>query len=94
MKQFGAGLRPAGQTAGAWVSGKILERAAAHLPEPPTSAAILAGLWSIKGDDLGGLAQPLTFTENQKPTKTVCWWNVAIRDGAWVSPDGFKRTCD
>ena len=91
-KRFGA--KPSGGSATAWVSGKLFEKAAANLPEPPTTDAVLAGLWSIKDDDLGGLTQPLTFTENQKPTAKVCWWNVALRGGAWISPDGFKRTCD
>lgn len=91
-KRFG--VRPSGGAALGWVSGKLFEKAAAKLPEPPTTAAVLAGLWSVKDDDLGGLTQPLTFTEDQKPAVKVCWWNVTIRDGAWISPDGYRRTCD
>jgi branched-chain amino acid transport system substrate-binding protein len=76
-----------------WVAAKLLEKAAARMSEPPTSEAILKGLWSIKNDDLGGLAYPLTFNENQTATPQSCWFNVAVKKGSWISPDGFKVNC-
>lgn len=92
---FGGGAAPQqqGLTVG-WVAGKLLERAAANLPEPPTSEAILRGLWSIKDDALGGLTQPLTFVEDRPVTPiSSCWFTIAIRGRAWVSVDGFKLHC-
>ena len=80
-------------TAAGWVSGKLFERAAADLPEPPTTDALLRRLWSFKNDDLGGLTVPLSFTEGAPAAPVMCWWNIAIHDGAWASPDGFKRHC-
>jgi branched-chain amino acid transport system substrate-binding protein len=76
-----------------WTAGKLLEKAAANLPEPPTTEAILAGLWSIKGDTLGGLTLPLTFTKDQPPAITPCWFPITIKDKAWSSPDGGKPHC-
>lgn len=94
FKQFGTQLGPsAGLTIG-WVSGKLFERAAAQIPEPPTTQAILSGLWSIKNDDLGGITQPLTFVQDQRPTPRNCWWNLIVEQGVWRSPDAFRRTCD
>jgi branched-chain amino acid transport system substrate-binding protein len=76
-----------------WVAGKLLERAAAALPEPPTSEALLQGLWAIKNDDLGGLTYPLTFVENQPAKPVACWFNLVIEKRSWVSPDGFRLNC-
>ena len=78
-----------------WVAGKMLERAGAQLPEPPTTEAILKGLWSIKNDNLGGLSsQPLTFTENEPLQGMACWYALQVKKGAWTSPDGFTAHCD
>jgi len=41
---------PASVIAG-WTAGKLMEKAMAQLPEPPTTAGLLSGLWSIKGED-------------------------------------------
>ena len=76
-----------------WTTGKLMEKAGAALPEPPTTEAVLQGLWRIKNDTLGGITLPLTFTEGQKPTPGSCWFDIAIRKGAWVSVDNFKQHC-
>jgi branched-chain amino acid transport system substrate-binding protein len=76
-----------------WVAAKLLEKAGANMPEPPTREAILQGLWSIKHDDLGGLTHPLTFIEGQASTPQACWFNIAVQAQSWMSPDGFKVNC-
>jgi branched-chain amino acid transport system substrate-binding protein len=93
LEAYGKGLTVTGILPLGWTSGKLLEKAAARLPEPPTSAAILAGLWSLKGDTLDGLTMPLTFTEDEPAKPQVCYFNIAVRDRSWVSPDGFTRHC-
>ena len=80
-------------TIAGWTSGKLFERAAADMPEPPTTEALLRGLWSLKGDDLGGLTSPLTFKENQPAPRTMCWWNVALTGGEWTTNDRYQRHC-
>jgi branched-chain amino acid transport system substrate-binding protein len=79
-----------------WVAGKVFEKAAANLSEPPTAAGVLEGLWAFKDDSLGGLTQPLTFVRDQPTKPVVCWFNIKIADegGKWVSPDGFRQHCD
>jgi branched-chain amino acid transport system substrate-binding protein len=81
-----------GPTVG-WTAGKLLERAGAALPEPPTSAALLNGLWSIKDDTLGGLTQPLTFTEGQPAKPISCWFDLRVVDHKWTNPDHFTQHC-
>jgi branched-chain amino acid transport system substrate-binding protein len=93
MRRFGGSVLPGSGVANGWVAGKILEKAAARLPDPPTSDAILAGLWSIHDDDLGGLTHPLTFVKDQSAQAKSCWFNLAISKKTWVTPDGFKLHC-
>lgn len=89
----GGSLRLGNGTATGWTAGKLLEKAAANLPEPPTSDAILKGLWSMKDDTLGGLTLPLTFSENQLPERRACWFTTRIVDGKWTSPNNFRLDC-
>jgi branched-chain amino acid transport system substrate-binding protein len=91
MERYGVGRDV--QTATGWTSAKLLQRAATSLPEPPTSEAVLRGLWSIKNEDLGGLTGPLTFTEDKPPPVVECWFTVIIHDRRWESPDNFRRHC-
>lgn len=37
------------------------KKAASTMPEPPTSEAVLNGLWSLHDEPLGGLTRPSTF---------------------------------
>jgi hypothetical protein len=76
------------------VAGKLFEKAAAGLPEPPTSEAILRGLWGIRSETLGGLTQPLTFTEGKpSPQDPSCGWDIVIEKRVWRSPDAFQVHC-
>jgi branched-chain amino acid transport system substrate-binding protein len=94
LRSYGGAVSLGIGTATGWTAGKLLEKATANLPEPPTSQAVLAGLWTIKNDTLGGLTLPLTFQESGpvKPTST-CWFNMIVTKGAWVSPDGYQLRC-
>ena len=94
MKDFGPNVQIGGPAAIGWVSGKVLEKAGAQLPEPPTTEALLTGLWSIKGETLGGLTPvPLTYVKDRPAPGQACWYNMQIRKGAWVSPDAFGARC-
>ena len=76
-----------------WTAGKLFERAAATISEPPSSQAILAGLWSIHGDTLGGITAPLTFIKNAPAPQRMCWFHLTVQNKDWVSPDGFAQHC-
>ena len=93
FRSFGKGLSISGNIASGWVAGKLLERAAIKITEPPSSQSLLSGLWSIRNDTLGGLTIPLTFEENKPAARLACWFNVRVKSGAWVSPDGFLQHC-
>ena len=93
FKAYGGGLGNGVGVAAGWTAGKLLEKAAARVPDPPTSQALLAGLWTIKNDNLGGLTYPLTFNEGKPAAPRGCWFNTAVRGGKWISPDGFTLRC-
>jgi branched-chain amino acid transport system substrate-binding protein len=77
-----------------WTTGKLFEKVAAAMAEPPTTEAILRGLWSLRDDTLGGLTQPLTFREGQNsPRDPACWFAMQVSNKKWVSPDGFQPHC-
>lgn len=77
-----------------WTSGKLLEAAATHLSDTPTSADLLKGLWAIKNNDLGGLTTPLTFNQDQPTTPKFCYWTFQFSGGEPVlGPTGSERVC-
>ena len=91
MRTFGKNVPPGVGPAMGWVSGKLFEKAGANLPEPPTSEALLRGLWGLRNDDLGGLTQPLTFAENQPARAKICFWTLRIENRSWVPEDGIRH---
>ena len=93
MKAFVPGAELAVGHSLGWTAGKLFEKAAANLPEPPTSQAILEGLYSLKDDTLGGLTAPLNFVRGKTAPPVLCWFNIMIQKKNWVSPDNFKQNC-
>jgi branched-chain amino acid transport system substrate-binding protein len=76
-----------------WTAGKAFERATQNLPDNPTSADILKGMWSFKNESLGGLTHPLTFTEGQNAPRLTCWWPLVLTKGQWTAPNGMDVQC-
>ena len=77
----------------AWVSGKLIEKAAAKVGDKPTSQEILEGLWAMRGETVGGLTPARTFTRNQPTPETYCVYVGRVQGGKWVAPDGIKPLC-
>ena len=93
LNQAGTSSAPAGTAPTGWTAGKLFERATANVAGPITTQSVLEGLWSIKDETLGGLTQPLTFSQGRAAEKTSCWFTITIERRAWTSPDQFKRQC-
>ena len=93
-QQYAGGLVLSSATSISWASGQLLARALEHLGSAaPTSDAVLQGLWSLRGDTLGGLVPPLTFTAHQPAPINACYFVVAIRGGRWTAPSGAQTQC-
>jgi branched-chain amino acid transport system substrate-binding protein len=77
-----------------WLGGKLFEAAAtaAKLTPSSTSADLIKGLYSLKGETLGGLAPPLTYTPGQ-PFFTPCWFTFKDDNGTITSLNGGRPVC-
>jgi branched-chain amino acid transport system substrate-binding protein len=67
--------------------------AAKDLNASPTSAELLQGLWSIKNNNLGGLAPPLTFNQNAPATPSPCFFLMTIQNGQFVDLNNGNTQC-
>lgn len=76
-----------------WISGKLLEKAAANVSDTPTSQEILDGLWSTKNDTLGGLTTARTFVKDKPASEVLCAFESKISDGKWSAPQGTTPIC-
>lgn len=78
-----------------WASGILaMQAAAGHLSATnPTSAQFLQGLYSIKNNNLGGLAPPITFTTGQVPALTSCFFAAQVANNKWTAPSGANLLC-
>ncbi|WP_338180022.1 ABC transporter substrate-binding protein [Jatrophihabitans sp.] len=86
-KNFGPGLNVP------WVAMQLFGAAVkAGGSGPVTSDSIKAGLYTMKGETLGGLAPPLTFVKGQANLQN-CYFVLGISKGAFTSPDGLKTSC-
>jgi branched-chain amino acid transport system substrate-binding protein len=80
----------------AWVSAKVLEKAAQNVGDKPTSQQILDGLWAMKGETLGGLTAgraAITFTRGQPTPEYFCVYDTKLIKGKWTVPSGLTPVC-
>jgi branched-chain amino acid transport system substrate-binding protein len=77
-----------------WAAGLLFAAAAkaGNLGANPTPADVLNGLYALKGETLGGLTAPLTFTKG-KPTSLPCWFYYKVANGQFTTPFGSKAAC-
>ena len=76
-----------------WAAGLLFQAAAkaGNLGNNPTPADVLTGLYALKGETLGGLTAPLTFTKG-KATSLPCWFYFQVKDGKFATL-GTTYTC-
>ncbi len=77
-----------------WTAAKLLQAVAPRLSNPPRPADVLDGLWSLNGNDLGGLTAALRFRRDQPTVPATCYWQVVVKDQKYQSPDGGQRHCE
>ena len=81
---------PKGQIgADVFVFGKLLEKVSSFFAEPPTTAQLLDGLYSLNNEKLDGLLPGITFPHSNDRTKVnVCSIPTQVKGGKFVSFDG------
>ena len=47
----------------------------------------------MKGETLGGLVPPLTFTKGAATRSVSCYFVAQVENGAMVAPQGLKTDC-
>jgi branched-chain amino acid transport system substrate-binding protein len=93
MKQYAPNLQGSASTAAEWAAGELAVAASKDLTANPTSAQFLQGLWSIKGDNLGGLSPPLTFNTNAPATPSNCYFLMVLQNGQFTDPQSGASAC-
>jgi branched-chain amino acid transport system substrate-binding protein len=93
MSKYAPGTEVNSAAEQAWVSGQLFQAAAAASDSSPvTTSSLIAGLYKLRNDKLGGLAPPLTFTKGTE-TNIKCFFVVGIQDGKYSEPIGLKSVC-
>lgn len=90
---YAPGLGDSGASGYAWVAGLMVGIAGKNLPENPTPADFLAGLWTVKNNDLGGLTSPITYPKGQPAKVGSCMFLWSVSGGKWTAPQGAARVC-
>jgi branched-chain amino acid transport system substrate-binding protein len=87
MNTYAGGQKPSQASAAGWAAAKLFQKAASHIASSaaPTIDAIFAGLWSMRGETLGGLVAPLTFGQNQPAPDAKCFFPATLEKGTWAA---------
>lgn len=93
VKQYDPQLAGSATTAGEWAAGMLAVAADKDLTATPTSAEFFQGLWSIKDNNLGGLAPPLTFNQGGNATPSNCFFLMTLQNGQFVDLQNGNTTC-
>jgi ABC-type branched-subunit amino acid transport system substrate-binding protein len=87
------GVEPTGAAGPAWVAAKLFEAAGRNLPERPTAADVLDGLWAVSGETVGGMTYPLSFQRDQTSPRRSCWGVVTVHGGKFEASQGSRVKC-
>jgi branched-chain amino acid transport system substrate-binding protein len=79
----------------AWVSGQLFAAAAkaANLGNNATSAQVVTGLYSLQANTLGGMAPPITYTNNGKGHQIYCSFVQGVENNQFTAPQGSNLSC-
>jgi branched-chain amino acid transport system substrate-binding protein len=93
VARFVPGGALGGPGAHAWAQGQLLRAAGRSLPDEVTSAQILAGLLGLRGETLGGIVPPLTFSDGPHRDVNRCIVPIRLTGGRWTQPLGHEFVC-
>ena len=93
MERFSPGEELGGYGATAWVQDKLWERIAPALGDNPTRNGILAALYALRRETLGGLIPPVTFPQGPHGNVNLCGVPIKVSGGKITAPQGDKFVC-
>ena len=95
IKRYNPGFTTGDAAGLGWTAGALAVAASAGLPSGDVTASdFLTGLYKIKGNNLGGLTAPLTFTPGKNPKIPYCLFAAISNsdDSGWNTPTS-KAAC-
>jgi branched-chain amino acid transport system substrate-binding protein len=94
FQRFGANVPEGPANSQSWAAGQLLRKAVELSGSSDvTSQTILAGLWKIKDETLGGLTPPITFVQDAPAPTANCYFVMQANDGQWTTPQGGNTSC-
>jgi branched-chain amino acid transport system substrate-binding protein len=95
LSKYAPGTSPVGSAGLGWASGQLFAASSVYWPNANqiTSRDIVSAMDRVRHDDLRGYTTPMTFTRGRDAPPTTCWFEMAVRDGKFVTPNGGVRQC-
>jgi branched-chain amino acid transport system substrate-binding protein len=91
MARYVPGGARGGMGANVWVAGKLIEKLAERFGPRPSSADVLNGLYSLRGETLGGRIPPTTYTRGKgNADVNICSVTSRIEGGKWIELKGHN----
>jgi branched-chain amino acid transport system substrate-binding protein len=88
MADYQPGEPLGGFGTGGFVVGKLLEKLAPVIGEPVTSQGLIAALYTLRGETLGGILPGISFPRGADRTQVnLCIVPTAVRGGTFVAHD-------
>lgn len=91
LDRYQPGAPKGGVGAGAWVTGKLMEKIAGRLGEPPTREQLFEGLYSLNRETLGGLLPGIAFKRGPHERVNLCMIPIRFTGGKFVPKDGREQ---
>ena len=87
LKQYAPSQPFDAVSVGGYAAAKAFEKAVSSVPpnQPVTSKDVLAGLYKLDGDDLGGITQKLRFAPGKPAKPVACGWTIVVSKKQFTS---------
>jgi branched-chain amino acid transport system substrate-binding protein len=81
-----------------WTSLEAFKKAIENANVAPTATAtradVIRGLSMFKGETLGGIMAPLTYSDGNAPNpQQKCYYLVSVKKGKYQAPNGLEYAC-
>ncbi len=92
--RYAPGAVISGGNANGWILGEFFAAAGERLPEHPTQADLVDGIYSVKKNNLNGMTYPITLTRGQPLARQLCFGVVVIKDRTYAQLPGPSLYCE
>jgi branched-chain amino acid transport system substrate-binding protein len=94
IKRYAPTIEQSPSTVSEWTAGSLLRGISAQLPAGAvTTADLLAGLYRLKDETLGGLVPPLNYHQGKPASDIRCFFYMEVRGGNYTAPVGSRQVC-